>query len=192
MRKPVLIMVTGLSATGKTTLSQKLAKSLQVPLISKDGLKETMFDSVGFSDREWSKKLGMASHHLLRYIIEQHLKAGCSLMIESPLSPEYEQANLQKWQKQYGFLAIQVLCHTEGKLLVRRFEERAATPDRHPGHVEVGGTLDELRPRLLKGKDDTLDLEGKIIEVDTTDFAKVDERAIEAKIRNAIVAPYRL
>ena len=34
-------------ATGKTTVSTKLARSLHIPHLSKDGIKEVIFDEVG-------------------------------------------------------------------------------------------------------------------------------------------------
>ena len=35
-------------ATGKTTVSTKLARSLQIPYLSKDGIKEVIFDRGGY------------------------------------------------------------------------------------------------------------------------------------------------
>ena len=57
-------IVTGPPGAGKSTLAEYLARELCLPLISKDGIKEILFDTLGWHDREWSKKLGHASFEL--------------------------------------------------------------------------------------------------------------------------------
>jgi shikimate kinase len=47
-----LIIISGLPCTGKTTLGRKLAQDLSLPLICRDSIKESLFDSLGYSDRE--------------------------------------------------------------------------------------------------------------------------------------------
>jgi predicted kinase len=69
--KTLLILISGFSCTGKTTLARKIAEKYSLPLISRDDIKESLFDSLGYSDREWSKKLGIASYDLLYFFTEQ-------------------------------------------------------------------------------------------------------------------------
>ena len=45
--RPMLLVVTGLPCTGKTTLGKYLASQLKLPFIHKDGIKETLFDLLG-------------------------------------------------------------------------------------------------------------------------------------------------
>ena len=58
-------MVSGAPATGRTTLAREVARALTIPFLSKDLIKESLFDSLGTKAREWSKKLGLASIELL-------------------------------------------------------------------------------------------------------------------------------
>ena len=95
--------------------------------------------------------------------------------------PEFENEKFRNWQQKYGFHCIQVLCHAEPEVLARRFEARAKSDERHPGHVDVVN-VDEYKAQLSDGKASALDVEGVLVEVDTTDFAKVDETAIFAQI----------
>ena len=46
------ILITGIPASGKTTLAEYIAKELQIPMFSKDQMKELLFDEVGFHSRE--------------------------------------------------------------------------------------------------------------------------------------------
>jgi hypothetical protein len=51
---------------------------------------------------------------------------------------------------------------------------------RHPGHAEVGG-LDIAQADLSRGKADPLAIEGRTIEVDTTNFDAIDfDRLLDA------------
>lgn len=61
----ILILISGFSCTGKTTLAKLIAKRYSLPLIGRDDIKESLYNSLGYKDREWSKKLGIASYDLL-------------------------------------------------------------------------------------------------------------------------------
>ena len=73
---PLLVIVTGPPCTGKTTLARRLAADLGLPLMSKDTIKETLFEVLGVPDRAGSKRLGGASMELLYTFIEAQLAAG--------------------------------------------------------------------------------------------------------------------
>ena len=62
---PVLILVAGPSCAGKTTVAERLAADLCLPMVSKDMIKESLSDNMGWSDREWSRSLGGPSMELL-------------------------------------------------------------------------------------------------------------------------------
>ena len=55
------IVVSGLPGSGKTALARALAGELRIPLLSKDVIKEALYDGLGIGDVEWSKRLGRAS-----------------------------------------------------------------------------------------------------------------------------------
>jgi 2-phosphoglycerate kinase len=47
MKNPALILVSGAPGTGKTTVANALATRLQIPTVSKDAIKESLFESLG-------------------------------------------------------------------------------------------------------------------------------------------------
>lgn len=53
--RPSFVVVSGMAASGKTGVVQAPANSLGVPLLSKDAIKEVLFDAVGFGDWAWQQ-----------------------------------------------------------------------------------------------------------------------------------------
>ena len=73
---PWIVIVNGPPAAGKTTFARSLAGELRLPLFTKDDIKESLFDTLGFQDREWSRKLGLASLVLLFELVERQIEVG--------------------------------------------------------------------------------------------------------------------
>ena len=64
-----IVIINGIPGTGKTTIAKPLADQLGFPLISKDTIKEFLFDTIGVGDREWSQMLGKASSEFLYSLV---------------------------------------------------------------------------------------------------------------------------
>jgi predicted kinase len=180
-----LIVVTGLPGTGKTEMARRIARELEWPLISKDGIKETLFDSLGWSDRARSRELGRATYALIEYLQDVIMPSGVSFILESNFRAELAGKHLARRIAEHRYKVVQVLCKAEGSALVERFRVRAASGERHKGHVDLDN-MDELEPQLMEGRIDPLPLPGLLLEVDTTDFSMVDYDSILKTIRNAI------
>lgn len=182
-----IILVTGLPCTGKTKIGKQIAEQFSLPYLHKDGIKESLFDSLGWSDRAWSKKLGAASYRLLFYFTEVLLAAQQSMVLESNFSAQRDAPTLRLLQEKYGFQALEVQCVADGQELVERFRLRWEAGDRHPGHVDAE-TFTELRDTLLAGHLPPLGLEGAYFEVDTTLFDKLDVNALIQRIDHYLLS----
>ena len=158
---PLLVVVTGPPAAGKTTLARALAEELRLPLIAKDDIKETLFDALGIGDREWSRRLGHATFEVQFRILRELLAAGCGVVAEGNFSRPDPFSVLPPSH------IVQIVCAAERDELLRRFRDR--TSGRHPGHVD-DVTIEELGPRLFADEWRPLALDGTLIEVDTATF----------------------
>ncbi|MEF3275881.1 MAG: ATP-binding protein [Chloroflexus sp.] len=182
MQIPALIIITGYPATGKTTLSQALATSLRLPLLSKDAYKEVIFDGLGWSDREWSRRIGITAILLLYHTAATILASGQSLIVESNFHVDLDTPRMQLLQARTPFRPIQIRCVARGEVLVERIISRVAQGQRHPGHCDdiAPADLEIVRSR---GDIEPLPIGGPLLTVDTTVPAQIDMPAIVAWTR---------
>jgi predicted kinase len=177
------VIVNGAPGTGKTTLARRLAQDLALPLISKDDIKERLFDHLGWQDRAWSIKLGGASFELLFYFVESQLAAGRSLVVETAFIPRFHTPRFLELIDRYDFQPVQVLCAADVEVLFERFTGRTATGERHPGHVDHLATFEQFAQVVQGDKYGRLEIGGPLIEVDTTDLERVNYVELLRQVR---------
>lgn len=183
--RPYLVVVTGRPAAGKTTLASQLARELKLPLVSKDRIREVLFDRLGWQDRAWARLLGRASIDLMFHFAEAQLEAGGSLIMDNSFDPTLSTSRFQDLLQRFDAGLVQIVCRSDAATLFQRFSERAAAGARHPGHGDET-VLDELRAHLADEHPLTMELNGPVIEVDTTDFIQVNSRMIAEQVRVAM------
>lgn len=168
---PLLLIVTGRSATGKTTLARRLASDTGLPLAHKDALKESLFDSLGIGDGAYSRRLGYASIQLLRLVTRELLHAGVSLIVESNFSEALDGAVFRSMASECGARVAQVWLMAAPEDLVARWERRAGSGERHAGHVELASRA-EMHAALRAPSDTPLRMPGPLLALDTTKFGE--------------------
>jgi len=156
---PLLVVVTGPPAAGKTTVARGIAARLRLPLIAKDTIKEALFDGLGTGDLAWSQRLGEATYIAMLALVEESVAAGAGLVLEANFIRGGE-ARLAALPVRF----VQVHCSAPLEVLLERYASR----ERHPGHVDAE-RIDALRDAVESGRHDPLDLPGRTISVDTSE-----------------------
>ncbi len=168
MGLPFLVVVTGMPSAGKTTVAEGLARRLRLPLIAKDEIKESLYDSLGAESVSSSALLGGAAYALIFALARTMLGSGASVILEANFfrDQEGEFATLPEHR------LVQVLCHAPLAVLLDRYANRS----RHAGHHDAE-KIKELPARFESGAHDALRLRGGLIELDTTQAVDLDALA---------------
>lgn len=180
-----LIIVSGYSCTGKTALAKKLGNKFCLPAIGRDDFKESLYDSLGYSDREWSKKLGVTSYRLLYLMTEKILGSDSSIIVESNFKVKPDTEKLKQLKNKYQCYLLQIYCHVEISLALSMFKNRAISGERHPGHVDHLN-YDEMEFNFKQGGYKILDICDRTLQVDTTNFEQIDYRGIFEVVRDCL------
>jgi predicted kinase len=181
--RPLLIVVTGPPASGKTTVAEELARRLEVAFLSKDTFKEVLYEHVGSGDDLEPTVDAAALAALLRLAAAQ-LSAGLAFIVESNFDSRYDPGPLAALADQHDARLVQVYCSRPIESLLARFAERAASDERHPGHGDEPEDVHEIRADIEAGRWDPLALPGILVEVDLDEDGD-DVEALLSRIETA-------
>jgi len=166
-----IVLVSGAPGAGKSTLAGPLAAELGFALLSKDIIKEALWDAVNppAGDRPWSRRLGGAAMEVLWALAARSPRA----VLEANFRPHsaYERGRILG----LGAAVAEVYCDCPPDEAARRYAVRGAGPDRHPAHVVA-----VLAPDYYVEYDRPMGI-GTVIRVDTTH--PVDVRSLAERLR---------
>ena len=192
------ILVTGIPAAGKSTMAKVMSEKLKLPVISKDTIKELLFDNVGFQSRAEKVKLGIASMEIMYYVAGQLMKAEQPFILENNFEYSSEQG-IKSLLEKYQYSVLTITLTGDYKVIYQRFLERENSPDRHRGHIvnDCYPEKKENNMKILKAKTisyenfvcgiekrgfDAFCVDGRQIKVDTTDFSKINMEELISQI----------
>lgn len=132
--KMYCILVSGIPASGKTVLAEYLSASLHIPVVSKDKIKEILFDTIGFRSRTEKVALGTGAMEAMYYFAGQMMRAGQPFLLENNFE-NVSRPGIQSLLEKYGYQAVTVRLTGDYNVLFNRMIERNNSPDRHKGHI---------------------------------------------------------
>ena len=163
------VVVTGLPGSGKTTVAVPLAEKLNLPLISRDHIKELLADHLGLGSLA-GEYATAAVHVMLGLAVRAP-----EVVLESFFWPGLSEPELIDLQRPL----VQVHCRCDPTLARARFVDRVSGGERHPIHHAMADW-----ERFADGEG-LLDLPGPLITVDTS--APLDVAQVVAEVRAVLV-----
>jgi len=153
-----VILVSGAPGAGKTTVAEPLAAALGFALLSKDPIKEALFDALDgrAGDLAQSRRFSDAAIEVMLALAAQ-----CpQVVLEANFHPH--SAHERERIRSLGGQIVEVYCSCPPEEMARRFAERAASTRYHPAHA-----LKSLSPELLAEYEGPVGM-GTVITIDTT------------------------
>lgn len=130
-----VIVICGQAGVGKTTLSEKLSKELDIFCLHKDSIKERLYDLLRGHSLEESRNAGMMSMELLFHLAEEAIRNGVDVMAEAPFNHLSNPGIFERWKSEYDIDMKTVVCELhDGEEHQRRFHERVTSGNRHHSH----------------------------------------------------------
>ena len=169
---PLFVVVSGLAASGKTSLAEPLAQVLGVPLISKDAIKEALFEAVRYGDLTASKTLSRAADAAMVRIAQD--------LDGAVLDNFWYVETVEELLGPLPRPIVEVFCRCDPEIAYERFRGRV----RHLGHADQERDPDSLRaPFFTRAMKLPLRTLGPVVEVNTerpVDVGSVATRVVEA------------
>lgn len=164
---PILLVITGLPAAGKTYLGSWLAPRLGWPLVSKDEYKEILHDHLSDLTRGQAGPLSFA---LMYHVAGVVLAAGGNAVLETHFYRGVSEPILLALAERHGARMLQVFCHAPLPELMRRHDDRVAAGE-HP-HIHQAWLYHAPVPDHACSE--PLALEAPLLRLDTTRDGAVD------------------
>ena len=184
-----LILLAGLPGAGKSYLCDLIIEQdKDVLLLSQDDIKEKLFDEIGFNNLEEKEKVIEQCRKEYYDLIASEMDKQKKLMLDYPFSDK-QVGIIDKLSKQYGYEILTIRLVGDLDVIFERRIQRDLRKDRHLAHMvskyHKGDCLDDHRKadclityegflQICKERQYAKFQMGQLIEVDVSDFSKVD------------------
>jgi len=166
--QPLFVIVSGLPASGKTTVAKRLAPRLQISLIDKDDILEGLFEGVPTITPAMRNELSRKSDTIMQDVARASAGA---VLVSFWQAPDGRGAGgtPSAWLRDLAGRLIEIHCACDADVAQARFRARS----RHAGHNDAArlstlvSQFSELSGRYPLGI-------GKLIEVDTRQRPDID------------------
>ena len=139
------VIISGVPASGKTTVARVIARELALPLFDKDNFLEPRLEGQSFGDTESRRTFSRAADQEFRSQAERSSGAIMTSWWKHPLSSADSGTPIE-WLASLPGCRVEVHCRCSPAVAARRFLERR----RHPGHLDNRWSYPELLTRFTQ------------------------------------------
>jgi predicted kinase len=139
MRRP-FILISGLPASGKSRLAQRLSQPLNLPVIDKDNILEALFESKGIADAAWRRRLSRESDEILQREATAALRGAILASFWRVRGMPVDAGTPSSWVLTLSDQVLNVHCDCAPEVAAERFVQR----QRHRGHLDETRSRDEV------------------------------------------------
>ena len=168
-QRPLLVIVGGTPASGKTTLTRRLANALSLPLLCRDALTEWIVEGAGTESLAETERLARGAVRVFHALGAELLRAGAGGVMEHAFQRGTAEGQVRPLLEHAQ--AVQITCQLPADEAVRRYVARFERGERHAAHFDA-----ERIRRVQSGERQIdwsrfapLDLPIPTLRVDTTD-----------------------
>ena len=197
--KTEVIIIAGMPASGKSTVSKKLGEAFGYPILEKDDLKEALFDTLGFECYAEKRRLDTAAASVLLCAADAMLNAGTSLIIVNNFRSDMQE-DVQAMLDSHRCNCVTVFFSGDADVFFKRYVARDLAHARHLGHivhehypphpgdhVDYAMTREEFAEKFEKIGMADFHISGRRIEVDATHPELIDCPGLIHDIKNAFL-----
>lgn len=155
------VLVNGIPASGKSTVSRGIAERMGWPLLALDTIKNPFLEVLGGGDREFNRTLGRASYQAIWSVVGE-APAGTVFVVDAWFGFQPRQVLEDHLQRAGVEQTAEIWCHAPGEVLAERYRARLdQRPAGHPGAAYLPELI-ELAKRAEPLR------RGPLFDVDTT------------------------
>jgi predicted kinase len=168
MNKPLLIVVTGSPASGKTTLAHILAEKINCPVLSRDELKEGYINTLNLTHNQLNNSVDLHVYDTFFEAIDLLISKGISIIIEAAFRDKLWRPKLLDLLNKAEIKII--ICQANFDLIKTRFNSRLLNnPGREKFHGDQSLSLSKEKFIALTENYQPINIDAPTLQVDTTD-----------------------
>ena len=168
MNKPLLIVVTGSLATGKTTLAHILANEINCPILSRDEFKEGYVNTLNLVHNQLENSVDLHIYDAFFEATGLLVSKGISIIIEAAFQDKLWKPKLLDLSDKAEIKII--ICKTNLDLIKARFTNRLSNnPNREKYHGDQSVSLSKEKFTSLTENYKPVNIDVPTLQVDTTD-----------------------
>jgi aminoglycoside phosphotransferase family enzyme/predicted kinase len=141
--RPSIWIICGMPATGKSTIANALARTLEIEPIRSDVIRKTLFGlaphecgGTRFKEKIYSSAGTALTYETLLHRAQQEIANGSSVILDATFSKASQRANLISLAKVKGIKPVFIECQATEKIMKERLLRRQFTPSISDARLE--------------------------------------------------------